>query len=211
MTAGLVAKRALGGDDGAATRQDAARIQRYAARMNRLIGDLVDVASIDAGHVKVTPVAGDLAFVIMEAADSFQAAAATAQLSLSVEATEPLLAIFDHERMLQVLANVITNSIKFTPAGGRIRIRGERGTGEVRVSVTDTGCGIPEEFLEAVFERFRQIAERDRRGLGLGLYLSRCLVEAHGGRMWAESIPNHGTTVYLTVPSPHERRRPDVT
>ena len=207
MAAGLIAKRAPDGDAGAPTREGVERIQRYAARMKRLIGDLVDVASIDEGRVAVAPVRGDLSHVIKEAADSFRAASAAAHLSLTADVKEPLFASFDYERMLQVLANLITNAIKFTPQGGSIRIHGERVGTDIRVSVSDTGPGIPEEFLEAVFERFRQVAEHDRRGLGLGLYLSRYLVKAHGGRMWAESISGQGTTVRFTLPSPDDRRK----
>ena len=202
MTADMLAKKAPASEDGDPTRRAVERIQRYAARMNRLVGDLVDVASIDAGRVAVTPVRGDIAAVITEAVDSFQAAAGANQLTLTMELAErPLPADFDYERMLQVLANLITNSLKFTPAGGNIHIRAEKAGGAVQVSVTDTGSGIPEGFLEAIFERFRQVAENDRRGLGLGLYLSRCLVEAHGGRIWAESVEGKGSTIVFTLPS----------
>ena len=101
-----------------------------------------------------------------------------------------------------MLANVVSNAIKFTPQGGRIRLRGDRGGDEIRLSVSDTGSGIPGELLEAVFERFWQVGKNDRRGLGLGLYIARCIVEAHGGRMWAESEPGEGSTFVFTVPSP---------
>jgi signal transduction histidine kinase len=116
-------------------------------------------------------------------------------------AESPLAADFDHERIQQVLANLLTNAIKFTPTGGRIQIRGERVADGLRVSVSDTGAGIPADLLEAVFERFRQVAENDCRGLGLGLYISRSLVEAHGGTMRAESTLGEGTTIWFTLPS----------
>jgi signal transduction histidine kinase len=102
--------------------------------------------------------------------------------------------------MLQVLANLITNAIKFT-RGGAIRVHGERGEGEVRLSVADTGVGIPPHLLERIFERFWQVGVNDSRGLGLGLYISRSIVEAHGGRIWAESADGAGSTFFVTLPT----------
>jgi signal transduction histidine kinase len=177
-------------------------MQRYAARMNRLIGDLMDVASIDAGKFVLTVVPGDCNSLIAEAADMFQSAACAKDISLQVEPDEGSLpADFDHERLLQVLANLITNSIKFTPRGGRIRIHGNRTDHEQHFSVTDSGQGIPGALLDSIFERFWQTDKHDRRGLGLGLYISRCIVEAHGGRIWAESELGEGTTMHFTLPT----------
>src|SRR4029077_12197518 len=122
-------------------------------------------------------------------------------VSLEMEAAERLLlGKFDHDRMLQVLANLITNSIKFTPPGGRIWIRGERAGDELRLSVSDTGSGIPGNMLETIFERFWQIGKNDRRGLGLELYISRCIVDAHGGTIWAESRLGEGSSFRITLP-----------
>jgi signal transduction histidine kinase len=201
MSADLLSARAPKNEDGKQTLTATARIQRYAARMNRLIGDLVDVASIDAGKLAVTPVPSDAAALIAEAVDTFQAAASAKGISLQTEMVEsPLLAEFDHDRMLQVLANIITNAIKFTSQDGRIRVRGECAEDELRLSITDTGAGIPDNVLEAIFERFWQVGKNDRRGVGLGLYISRCIVEAHGGRIWAESKLGEGTRLCLTLP-----------
>lgn len=197
----LVSIHAGDSPDDAPTRETAERIQRLAARMNRLITDLVDVASIDAGKLAVVPVPGDLAVLIAEAVETFQPAAAAKALSLEMETGQrPLAAAFDFDRMLQVLANLVTNAIKFTPPGGSIRIRADAAPETVELSVRDTGRGIPPDLLEAVFERFRQVDALDRRGLGLGLYISRRLVEAHEGRMWAESEDGAGTTIRITLP-----------
>jgi signal transduction histidine kinase len=103
--------------------------------------------------------------------------------------------------MLQVLANLITNSIKFTPAGGTITLTCEVADGELRFSIADTGVGIPENMREAVFERFWQVGKNDQRGLGLGLYISRCIVEAHGGKVWAGSGADGGSVVSFTLPA----------
>jgi signal transduction histidine kinase len=201
LNAELLAARAPENEDGSQTLVATARIQRYAARMNRLIGDLVDVASIDAGKLALTPAPGDATALIAEAVDTFQAAASAKGVSLQSERVEcPLLAEFDHDRMLQVLANVITNAIKFTSEGGSIRIRSECSGEELRFSISDTGSGIPGNLLEAIFERFWQVGKNDRRGVGLGLFISRCIVEAHGGRIWAESKPGEGSTICFTLP-----------
>ena len=206
----LISKRSQQTDEGEQARAGVERIHRYVARMNRLIGDLVDVASIDAGKLAVAPVPGDLATVIAEAVETFQVSAQAKALTLDMDiAFRPVLASFDYERMLQVLANLISNAIKFTPAGGTIHVSGELVGGAVQLSVRDSGIGIPAHLTEAIFERFCQVAQHDRRGLGLGLYISKCLVEAQGGRMWAESQTGEGSTIRVSVPAALERRQAD--
>ena len=180
-----------------------ARIRRDVGRMNRLIGDLVDVTSIDAGKLAIVPVEGDAAALVVEATDTFQASAREKGVSLSAEVpARPLLAPFDHERLLQVFANLIANAIKFTPPGGVIRVGIDTPRGLTRFHVSDTGEGIPGPLLESVFERFWQVGRNDRRGMGLGLYISKSIVDAHGGRIWAESDPGKGARVYFTLPVP---------
>jgi signal transduction histidine kinase len=186
----------------------ATRIQRYVARMNRLIDDLVDVTSIDAGKLAIVPVEADAAALVTEAIDTFQPAAREKGVSLSAEVpVRPLRAPFDHDRMLQVFANLIVNAIKFTPSGGRITIAVETPRGRIRFCVRDTGVGIPATMLDAIFERFWQVGKNDRRGMGLGLYISKSIVDAHGGRIWAESEPGKGTRVYVTLPVSRAQKR----
>ena len=180
---------------------EAQRIQRYAARMTRLIGDLVDVTSIAAGRLAVTAGPGDSRALVVEALETFRPLASAKGISLESEMPEQtLLVAFDHDRILQVLANIMANAIKFTPRGGKVRIRAERVDDDVRFSVTDTGPGIPENLLEAVFERFWQAGKDARRGLGLGLYIAKSIVEAHGGRIWVESRIGEGSTFHFTLP-----------
>jgi signal transduction histidine kinase len=206
ISADLLAARAPDNEDGAQTLAMTTRIQRYAAHMNRLIGDLMDVASIDAGKLAMTPAPGDVTTLIAEAVDTFQATASAKGISLQTEIVEgPLLAEFDQGRMLQVLTNIIANAIKFTSQGGSIRVRGECAGAEVRFCVSDTGSGIPGNMLEAIFERFWQVGKDDRRGVGLGLYISRCIVEGHGGKIWAESTLGEGSRLCFTLPSPNKR------
>jgi signal transduction histidine kinase len=170
-------------------------------RPSASIGDLVDVASIDAGKLAITPARLDVALPIAEVEDTFKATAAAKGISLQTRiGAAPLIAAFDHDRILQVLANLVSNALKFTPRGGQILICGERQGSDVRVCVADTGSGIPHDALERIFERFSQVGENDRRGLGLGLYISRCVIETHGGRIWAESQPGAGSKVCFTLP-----------
>ncbi|MGZ9005561.1 MAG: sensor histidine kinase [Burkholderiales bacterium] len=103
--------------------------------------------------------------------------------------------------MLQVLANLITNAIKFTGRGGAVTLRAETAAAELQFSVTDTGTGVPDQMLERIFERFWQVGKNEHRGVGLGLYISKCIVEAHGGRIWAESRLGAGSTFYFTIPT----------
>ena len=178
------------------------RIERYAARMIRLVGDLVDVTSIDAGKLAVAPSSQDLCALAAEAMATFEPIAAAKGISLLLESAEPsILADFDHDRMMQVFANLLTNAIKFSPAGGKISIRVERAEGRALCRVGDDGPGIPATMLELIFERFWQAGNNDRRGLGLGLYISRCIVEAHGGTIWAESEIGEGSRLFFTLPS----------
>ncbi|MBA3056566.1 MAG: HAMP domain-containing histidine kinase [Gammaproteobacteria bacterium] len=177
------------------------RIERYGARMNRLIGDLVDVASIDAGKLAMHTSQGDVALLVVEAVEALQITASARGVSLAVQNVQDhCLAEFDHDRMLQVLANLIANSIKFTPKGGSILVHCQRVGESIEFCVDDTGEGIPAAMIEAVFERFWQVGKSDRRGLGLGLYISRCIVEAHGGNIRAESSPGQGTRMLFTLP-----------
>jgi signal transduction histidine kinase len=190
------------GDEGSAIRVGTSRIQRYAARMKRLIDDLTDVASIDAGKLGVTPVRGNLAPVVLEAVVSMRDAAAAKNVSLTLSPIDgPLPAFFDADRVMQVVTNLIANAVKFTPQGGEIHVSAEPRTECMQVSITDTGAGIPADLIEAIFERFRQVAGSDRRGLGLGLYISRSLIEAQRGKIWAESQLGRGTTFRFTLPT----------
>lgn len=177
------------------------RIARSGARMDRLIGDLVDVASIEAGVLHVWPEPTNPADVVREAVENFHARAEASHIELSARIASPLpMVAMDSARILQVLVNLLSNAFKFTPAGGHVVVRVEPHEDELRFSVTDTGEGIPEDRLEDVFDRFRQLAPDHRRGLGLGLYISRCIVEGHGGRIWAESEEGKGSHFVFTVP-----------
>jgi signal transduction histidine kinase len=201
MSSALLVEKATESDEGKRTVLAGAQIERYSARMNRLIGDLVDIVSIDAGKLSLHASAADSAALVVEATEVFTAAATARGVSLAGQALgDERPAHFDHDRLLQVFANLITNALKFTPRGGSITLKRDYAGNDIRFSVSDTGSGIPPDLLEPIFERFWQVGKNDRRGLGLGLYISKCIVEAHGGKIWAESSPGEGSTFYLTLP-----------
>ena len=179
----------------------ALRIRRAGSRMNRLVGDLVDVASIQAGRLAVTREMGDPAGVVTEAIDTFGEQARASGISFVVE-LEPSLpeAAFDAARILQVLVNLLGNAIKFTPPKGVVTVRVTRAEGEMCFAVSDTGVGVPSDHLETIFERFLQVSH-DRRGVGLGLYIAKCIVRGHGGRIWATSTLGEGSTFSFTLPA----------
>jgi signal transduction histidine kinase len=180
----------------------AANINRYAARMKRLICDIDDVANLNAGHLAFTPARGDATRSIIEAVQTSQPTAAAKGISLETDIDDtPLWADFDNDRLLQVLGNLIGNALKFTAPGGHIWVRGARVGNDIRLAVSDTGPGVPAGMLEAIFERFWQVGSDDRRGSGLGLYICKRLVEAHGGRIWAESTIGKGSTFCVTLPA----------
>ena len=179
----------------------ARRVQRSGARMRRLVGDLVDVASIEAGMLAVTRAVGDPAEVVTEAVETFQAEAFGSGISLTAEIAPRMPPVaFDAARILQVLCNLLSNALKFTPAQGSILVRLEQVDENVVCCVSDTGEGIPDDKLEAVFDRFVQLTKNDRRGVGLGLFISKCIVQGHGGRIWVENRIGPGSTFCFSLP-----------
>jgi signal transduction histidine kinase len=200
LSAGTFAKHATDvGDADAKVHAD--RILRCAARMNRLVTDLVDVVSLEAGTLHVNPAPHDAVELVTEVMGAFQTAFVAKGIALTMAHDEAeLVAKYDHERIFQALSNLLSNALKFTEPGGAVGLRVERTDSSIRFSVTDTGKGIPADQMAAVFERFRQV-KRDRRGLGLGLYIAKCIVEAHGGEIWAESPGARGTAVRFTLPA----------
>jgi signal transduction histidine kinase len=169
--------------------------------MKRLVGDLTDVTSLEAGQLAVATSPNDGRELVQETLESFRPLAAEKGIMLEGQVGDvPLLLMCDRGRILQVLANLVGNALKFTPVGGRVYAGATRLGDDVCFSVTDSGPGIPENLLESVFERFWQAAKDDRRGLGLGLYIAKSLVEAHGGRIWVESRLGEGSTFFLRLP-----------
>lgn len=181
--------------------KSAQRIERAASRMNRLIGDLVDISSIDAGKLGLVRVMTDVESVLGEAVETWTAPATAKGITLTLSPHGPLWLEVDHERILQIVGNLITNAIKFSAAGTAVALEVVERGGQACVSVIDHGIGMPPEKLEEIFDRFSQVGGSDHRGLGLGLYISRCLVEAHGGKIWAENVRAGGSAFFFTLPN----------
>lgn len=181
--------------------QAAKVIQRSAGQMAALIADFIDVVSIEAGRLKIIPERHTVGAVVDQVASTFQPLAREKAISLrTAVARDVPAAQFDRGRIAQVLSNLIANSVKFTDGGGHITIAAEPTPSGVQFSVTDDGCGIPDERQTAIFERFTQGRARDPRGFGLGLYIAKSIVEAHGGAIWVESKEGAGSTFRFTIP-----------
>jgi signal transduction histidine kinase len=198
--------------EGKTREKTGANIQLTVQRMERLLTNMIDLARLNRGKLNVMPRPHDAAALVEEAVETFGPLARSRSVSLSLKLEDlPLAASIDHDRVFQVLANLLTNAIDFSEEDGKVAVTAARSGNLVQVAVEDTGPGIEEKELPGVFERYRQLHRRNPRGLGLGLYISKSIVDAHGGKMWAASRPGAGSTFYFTVPgveSLTERTRP---
>lgn len=178
-------------------------IGRAAEQMNRIIDDLLDVSVIETGNFSLQREPHDTADIVERARALLEPLAAERSVSLEAEVEPGLPAVrVDLQQLLRVFSNVVGNAIKFTPAGGRVRLHaGLRGDDEICFTVRDSGPGIPEDQLPHVFARYWQAHRGDRRGAGLGLAISRAIVEAHGGRIWAEARGEEGATFCFSLPA----------
>jgi PAS domain S-box-containing protein len=188
--------------DDSGMRPHLARIERSAVRMHHLIEDLLNSASIEAGRLSVVPAPLNLATVVSEAVEAQRLIAERKYIHvIHVESPAELPAVTgDAGRLQQVMANLLGNAIKFTPAGGALTVRTLLSGDWVTVSIADTGPGIAQEDLPHLFDRFWQARRGTGLGNGLGLFISKGIVEALGGRIWAESEPGSGSTFCFSLP-----------
>ncbi|MBM7112568.1 PAS domain S-box protein [Archangium primigenium] len=177
-------------------------LRRSVARAHRLIEDLLDVARMEAGRLSMARTPRDTAPLLREVAELHRALALERSIQLTVEpVAEAAWILADGERVLQIFSNLLGNALKFTPAGGHVRVRAEpEDATMVRFAVSDTGLGIAKEDMPRLFEPFWQARRGDKQGAGLGLSIVRGLVQAHGGRLWVESAPGQGSTFFFTLP-----------
>lgn len=177
------------------------KIENAVTRMDRMVGDLLDFASIEAGRLSITARPHPVEPILTEAIAGFDATAAR-QGSALVALPQPDLPpiVCDRDRILQVLANLIGNALKSLATGGWVELRAKLDDRDVVFSVSDTGPGISHVHQARLFERYWRSPDAGYKGTGLGLAIARGIVEAHSGRLWVDSEPGHGATFYFTVP-----------
>lgn len=185
-------------------RQGARQLQsllRAAQSMGRLIDDLLEAATIEAGTLRVTPRPEEALAIVEEAVEIARPLATVRliQLDNQVPAGLPPIAA-DRQRLGQVLSNLLGNAVKFTPDGGLVQVRAGAEDDHVHFVVSDSGPGMTEEQVRHAFERYWKGDESRSVGVGLGLFIARGIVEAHAGRIWVESHVGAGTAVHFTVP-----------
>jgi PAS domain S-box-containing protein len=181
-------------------------IREESDRLERLVSDLLDLSQRAGGGLPLDKHSVDVGHLVSRVTKGMQAQFPNRRFVDDVP-TVPLVAVVDAERLEQVLRNLISNAIKYSPHGGIVSVRCHRDDGQIAICVSDQGIGIPAEDLERVFERFYRVdneVTRHERGAGLGLAVCRDIVEAHGGGIWIESTPGQGATVHIRLPAGSE-------
>jgi signal transduction histidine kinase len=192
--------------DEAKVREAMRTIRETTGWMDRMIQDLLDVATIEAGRLSFDPRSTDVVLILMQAAELFEHVAAERSIHVTTDVPDHLPVVpADAARVLQVVANLLSNAIKFTQPGGEVTLRASATPTDVVVSVVDTGPGIPPEHVPHIFDRFWRAHHTSNgsqaRGAGLGLAIAKGIVEAHGGRIWVESRgPGTGSVFHFTLP-----------
>ncbi len=196
--------RADAGGPPEALREHIDVIERNATRQLRLVEDLLNAAQIEAGEFEFRQQPIDLCELVADEAENVRPDAEAADLTLVVATSGPLAVMGDPDRLAQVLSNLLTNAIKFTPAGGRIEVELRATEREARLTVDDSGCGIEESELPHLFDRLyrgEEVRARQVAGVGLGLAISRAIVEAHSGRIEARAGRLGGACFEVSLPA----------
>ena len=180
-------------------------VQRAAMRLKNIMDTMLNLRYLETGQMTLAPARFDLRAEVEAACEDYEALAEAGGLMLDADVPGEQVSIFaDREKVRVMLDNLISNAVKFTPPGGRVRVV-VRGQGdEVVVTVVDTGVGIPPEELERIFDRFYQVEDaltRRHGGMGLGLTIVKGLVELHGGRVSAESVSGRGSRFVVALPA----------
>ncbi|MEA2661971.1 MAG: hypothetical protein QOH08_1543, partial [Chloroflexota bacterium] len=169
-----------------------------------LINDILDLSKIEAGRMELELAPFSLVAALNNAVTLVRERASSHGIRLELEVVPPLDTVLADERKLkQAVVNLLANAVKFTPDGGTVRVRAERENGEIRLAVHDTGIGIAPEDQRRIFEEFQQAShhgERSREGTGLGLALTKRMVELHGGTITVDSVPGKGSTFTIALP-----------
>lgn len=171
-----------------------------AGRLNRLVGNLLDMTRLEAGAVRVRREMGDVQDLVGSALQAVSARLGDRPVEVDIPPDLPLVPM-DPTLTVHALVNLLDNAIKYSPPDSPVRVRARASAGEVTIEVADRGTGIPKEDLERVFEKFYRVQRPDSvTGTGLGLSISKGLVEAHGGRIWAGNLPEGGAAITIALP-----------
>jgi signal transduction histidine kinase len=196
--------------DPAKARQAIEAINRNAQAQAKIVDDILDLARGVGGDLRLDVAPFDLVATVRASVETVSPTAAAKQIQIAVDAPTPVPIVGDPHRLQQVVWNLMSNALKFTPNGGRVTVTVGRNGGDAELRVTDTGMGIPAAFLPYVFDKFRQADAsftRQHGGLGLGLAIARHLVELHGGSIDARSEgEGSGATFVVRLPLPVARR-----
>lgn len=212
----LLQRAALRGDGGlepATVSERLAAMMRQIERLADLVDDLLEVSRIQTGRLALRLETVELGELVEQVTERFREDPTLAQRhAIEVrDVKQPLIGNWDPGRLDQVLSNLITNAIKYSPSGGSIRIRLGRSGEMARVSISDQGIGIPADERAKLFQPFARAANASIRnfgGIGLGLFISRDIIERHGGQIWLESEEGKGSTFYFTLPLRHRALNP---
>jgi len=181
--------------------QNIAQIKRGGETLLNFINALLDLQKLEAGAVKIDPQTVDVNALVSSVVEELRPLAKRKDLYLTIDSPEKVRAELDPERIKQVLRNLLSNAVKFTDRGGVVVYVDERD--DLLFSIRDTGLGIPEDKLPQVFDRFAEIDPTIRArygGTGLGLRISKEIVDLHGGKIWVESRLGEGSTFHFQIP-----------
>lgn len=194
--------RSLNGSVDSKSRRYLDRLGVQVSRLETLVRDFLDVTRIDTGKFNLRMSAFDMESLLKDLVNDLQPV--TPSHHLRILASEPVQVISDPNRVIQVLSNLITNAVKYSPDADQVLIELKKDNGEMICSVRDFGIGISVDQQEVIFDRFHQVVGNKGSGLslGLGLYISREIAERAGGRIWLESAEGGGSVFYLSLPLP---------
>ncbi len=176
-------------------------IRKNIEKLSKMIKDLLDCAKLESGQMELLKEENDLIAVIRDATFLVAPLAQEKQIQIVFEPQDDSIVLpFDYEKIQQVISNLLTNAIKFSPPGSKVIIRAENLSSKAVISIEDFGPGIPEEDWPKVFKKFYQASKEAREGIGLGLAICKGIVEAHGGRIWVSKPDHHGIIFHFELP-----------
>jgi signal transduction histidine kinase len=178
-------------------------IHKDSQHLLTLINEILDLSKIESGKLQLRREALEVGVLLEDVLSSLRPRSAASSIHIETHVPDRLFVDGDRIRVRQIFYNLLSNALKFTPNGGSIRIEADQVDGFAQISVSDTGIGIPPEEHDSIFDSFHQVdaaAGGAREGTGLGLPITKRLVQEHGGRIWVESKPGLGSRFHFTIP-----------